>query len=711
MANKPNPADYSPELNGYSGIGKFKAWVQMVLPQVYDDALSYQELVYKMLFYINTLIDDVDSAENNVSNLKIAYDNLQTYINEWFAGLDVQEEVNEKLDQYVSDGTLSALIQPLFDAYKTYIDNTVTTQNADIAVLKSRMDTFASLQNGSTTGDAELADIRVAYNGNTYSTAGDSVRAQIIGVTDMVYPLFETKIPRRNFFAGFRINPTNNTSWQSNDNYLSAGGIVFKYPAIIKVGSGVSGVCRIYETASLSSYVGLAKANSDNTIFYIPANTRFVFSAFVSENPDYTEIYNSHTLLLTQEDYNNLVTPLTIAKNSGTLRDALNQLTPVNYALNTLGFRYSTTVNSGMYINKELMFTSETDFVIAQNTTRTNYITYTDDYTTVAFNTFEHVTIPANKPFILSVRVSVSDITPLITACAYQSTANISYPTSTENPCTFNLDQNKCYITEIEKAPTGFTIGNTQGSDVYGDYQIITKSTGLISIKQISTNSIVASNSIPTEDIGHANSAAFCNQFYADTDPMPLFLVADWYLKIIHVLRVDSTLTVSKINDITFETPALGSVDVLYDRFNNCLYSVGWKEISGETRTGLIVCGYNRAFNFIADSAITSADYCFNPFFVPMSRILQGGCAHKGLLFLGTSDSSYINTEILVIDVGKRCIIDNLTKMVSRLKNTEIEDLFVMQPDNTYKNTVSIGIITQEGATYAITQGGIDFGY
>lgn len=179
MANKPNPADYSPELSGYSGIGKFKAWVQMVLPQVYDDALSYQELVYKMLFYINTLIDDVDSAENNVSELKIAYDNLETYINDWFAELDVQEEVNEKLDQYVSDGTLSALIQPLFDAYKTEIDNTVATQNSDIAVLKSRMDTFASLPDGSTAGDAELEDIRVGYNGTVYSSAGNAVRGQV----------------------------------------------------------------------------------------------------------------------------------------------------------------------------------------------------------------------------------------------------------------------------------------------------------------------------------------------------------------------------------------------------------------------------------------------------------------------------------------------------------------------------------------------------
>lgn len=174
---KKEPADFSPNVEVPSKAGSFRFWCQKVLPLVYDDSLSYYELLCKVVNYLNNVIDDVNTLGTDVDNLNKAYIELQSYVNDYFSTLDVQEEINNKLDEMAEDGSLYELI-------RRFTQPIVEEQNKKIDVLESRMNTFTQLPDGSTSGDSELTDIRVAYNGKTYDTAGDSVRAQVDDLHD-----------------------------------------------------------------------------------------------------------------------------------------------------------------------------------------------------------------------------------------------------------------------------------------------------------------------------------------------------------------------------------------------------------------------------------------------------------------------------------------------------------------------------------------------
>lgn len=78
------------------------------------------------------------------------------------------------------------------------IEGLADEQNARAAsdeLINARIDNIIQLEPGSTTGDAELQDIRVAGNGITYPTAGDSVRAQYTELKDAVANIHPYGIP------------------------------------------------------------------------------------------------------------------------------------------------------------------------------------------------------------------------------------------------------------------------------------------------------------------------------------------------------------------------------------------------------------------------------------------------------------------------------------------------------------------------------------
>ena len=62
-------------------LHRFKFWCQKVLPLVYDDSLSYYEVLCKVVEYINKLIDEDRLIEENITELQEELTQVQEWIN------------------------------------------------------------------------------------------------------------------------------------------------------------------------------------------------------------------------------------------------------------------------------------------------------------------------------------------------------------------------------------------------------------------------------------------------------------------------------------------------------------------------------------------------------------------------------------------------------------------------------------------------------
>ena len=75
----------------------FSFWCQSVLPVVYDESLSYYELLCKVVDYINNIIDDLKLEGSEIEELKQEVDAIQNKLDSF--GTSYAEEI---IKQYLA---------------------------------------------------------------------------------------------------------------------------------------------------------------------------------------------------------------------------------------------------------------------------------------------------------------------------------------------------------------------------------------------------------------------------------------------------------------------------------------------------------------------------------------------------------------------------------------------------------------------------------
>ena len=74
------------------------------------DALTNYELLCKVVEYLNITVDNVNYLDDEVNNYIIKFNELKSYVDNYFDNLDVQEEINNKLDEMAESGQLTDII-------------------------------------------------------------------------------------------------------------------------------------------------------------------------------------------------------------------------------------------------------------------------------------------------------------------------------------------------------------------------------------------------------------------------------------------------------------------------------------------------------------------------------------------------------------------------------------------------------------------------
>ncbi len=129
----------TPVIKDYNNLPPFKGMVIQQFPFIEEDfdAVTNYQLLCKVVEYLKSIYNNDILEQENITSLYNSYLSLLDYVNTYFDALDVQDEINNKLDEMASDGTLTNLI-------KGYVDPFINAQNVRIDNIDNKVNSVAS---------------------------------------------------------------------------------------------------------------------------------------------------------------------------------------------------------------------------------------------------------------------------------------------------------------------------------------------------------------------------------------------------------------------------------------------------------------------------------------------------------------------------------------------------------------------------------------
>lgn len=210
----------------------FKHFIMSVgeIPSSYLETMTYYEMLVWFTNYLgNTVIPAINENGEAVTELQNLFVELQTYVNDYFNNLDVQEEINNKLDDMTEDGSLQNIVGqyirsdiiPLINDQNEEITEFKNDINSDVDDLTARVNGIASgapIPVSSTSDMTDTTKIYLLttdgywyyYNGSAW-TQGDEYQTTHVSNTDLGVDGRNTKTSNLAYYDGYeKLTPINN---------------------------------------------------------------------------------------------------------------------------------------------------------------------------------------------------------------------------------------------------------------------------------------------------------------------------------------------------------------------------------------------------------------------------------------------------------------------------------------------------------------------
>lgn len=141
---KPCSPTYNPGWPGWVNLAPFRAWCAQTLPTVFDESMSYYELLCKLIEILNNTLNDVNIIAEHQVEVEKLFKELKAYVDSYFTNLDVQQEINNKLDSLVENGTLSNIVGQIIGN----VNGIIVVDSIDKMVNKSALYALSTDTNG-----------------------------------------------------------------------------------------------------------------------------------------------------------------------------------------------------------------------------------------------------------------------------------------------------------------------------------------------------------------------------------------------------------------------------------------------------------------------------------------------------------------------------------------------------------------------------------